>query len=264
MELLKQLRQITGAGMVDCQKALKETNNNLEEAVDLLRKKGIAKASKRTDREANEGVIKVATNEEGTEGYIVEMNSETDFVSRNETFQEFAETVLKVIKETKPQNLEELLAAKMTIGSVQEDLDNLSGTIGEKMSIKRFDIITGSTVTAYSHLGGKIGVLVALDTPGQAELAKEIAMQVAAAQPKYLDSSEVDAGELAREMAIHREQLAKEGKPEEMITKILAGKEARYYSEVCLVDQEYIKEDKQKVKDILGEVKVLKFVNYTF
>lgn len=263
MELIKQLREMTGAGMVDCQKALKEANNDLEAAVDILRKKGIAKAAKRTDRDTNEGVIKVGTNDAGTEAYIVELNSETDFVSRNEKFQEFADNVLALIKNNKPASLEELLSLKMSVGTVQEDLDSLSGTIGEKMSVKRFEIISGETVSAYSHLGGKIGVLIALDKSGQSELAADLAMQVAAASPKYLNSSEVDPEELAREKEIYKEQLIKEGKPEAMIDKILEGKAAKYYSEVCLIDQEYIKDDKKKVKDILGGANILKFVRYS-
>lgn len=263
MELIKQLREMTGAGMVDCQKALKEANNDLEAAVDILRKKGIAKAAKRTDRDTNEGVIKVGTNDTGTEAYIVELNSETDFVSRNEKFQEFADGVLEIIKNNKPASLEELLSLKMSVGTVQEDLDNLSGTIGEKMSVKRFDILSGETVAAYSHLGGKIGVLIALDKAGQTELAADLAMQVAAASPKYLTSSEVDPEELNREKEIYKEQLLKEGKPEAMIEKILEGKAAKYYSEVCLIDQEYIKDDKKKVKDILGGANILKFIRYS-
>ena len=263
MELIKQLREMTGAGMVDCQKALKEANNDLEAAVDILRKKGIAKAAKRTDRDTNEGVIKVGTNDANTEAYIVELNSETDVVSRNEKFQEFADQVLGLIKNNKPANLEELLSLKMSVGTVQEDLDNLSGTIGEKMSVKRFEVVSGETVSAYSHLGGKIGVLIALDKAGQAELAADLAMQVAAASPKYLNSSEVNPEELAREKEIYKEQLIKEGKPEAMIEKILEGKAAKYYSEVCLIDQEYIKDDKKKVRDILGGANILKFVRYS-
>lgn len=263
MELIKQLREMTGAGMVDCQKALKEANNDLEAAVDILRKKGIAKAAKRTDRDTNEGVIKVGTNDAATEAYIVELNSETDFVSRNEKFQEFADQVLGLIKNNKPASLEELLSLKMSVGTVQEDLDNLSGTIGEKMSVKRFEVVSGETVSAYSHLGGKIGVLIALDKSGQTELAADLAMQVAAASPKYLNSSEVDPEELAREKEIYKEQLIKEGKPEAMIEKILEGKAAKYYSEVCLIDQEYIKDDKKKVRDILGGANILKFVRYS-
>jgi len=263
MELIKQLREMTGAGMVDCQKALKEANNDLEKAVDILRKKGIAKAAKRTDREANEGVIKVGISADKTEAYILEVNSETDFVSRNEKFQSLADSILEVIKTQKPANLEALLGLKLTVGTVQEDLDNLSGTIGEKLGVKRFEIIQGATVAAYSHLGGRLGVLIALDCAGKEDVAGELTMQIAAANPKYILSSEVDPGEMEREKEVYKAQLIKEGKPEAMVEKIVEGKMGKYYSEVCLVEQEYIKDEKKKIKDILGGVNVLKFVRYS-
>ncbi|HZJ41524.1 MAG TPA: translation elongation factor Ts, partial [Patescibacteria group bacterium] len=133
----------------------------------------------------------------------------------------------------------------------------------EKMEIKRFAILKGETVAAYSHLGGRIGVLVALDTPGKAELASEIAMQVAASNPKYLKPEEVSAEEIEREKVIYKEQLLKEGKPKEMIDKIVEGKMGKYYSEVCLMEQEFIKEDKKKVKDILAGANVLGFIRYS-
>jgi len=263
MELIKKLRERTGAGMVDCQKALKEANNDLDLAVEILRKKGIAKAAKRGDRETNEGVIKVAINDAKNEAYIIELNSETDFVSRNEKFQEMAEAILENIKTVKPENLEALLASQMNGVAVKDALDNLSGTIGEKMEIKDFAILKGETVGAYSHLGGKIGVLIALDQPGKDELAYELCMQIAAASPKYLVPSEVKTEDLEKEKEIYKEQLAKEGKPAEMLEKIVLGKMGKYYSEVCLLEQEYIKDDKKKVKEILGGVNVLKFIRFT-
>lgn len=263
MELIKKLRSLTGAGMVDCQKALKEADNDLDKAVDILRKKGIAKAAKRTDRDTSEGIIKLAVNEAGNEGYIIELNSETDFVARNEKFQAMADKILEVIKDKKPANLEELLALPLDNLSVNDALKNLSGTIGEKMEINRFAIINGETVAAYSHLGGKIGALVALDQTGKADVAIEVAMQVAASNPKYLKPEEVLAEEIEREKAVYKEQLIKEGKPEAMIEKISEGKMGKYYSEVCLLEQEFIKEDKKKVKDILGDVNVLAFIRYS-
>lgn len=263
MELIKQLREMTGAGMVDCQKALKEANNDLNLAVEILRKKGIAKAAKRTDRDTNEGVVKVSVNASGDEGYILELNSETDFVSRNEKFQSFAESALELLKENRSEDLNALLALKMQDMTVEETLANLSGTIGEKMAIKRFSIIKGATVAAYSHLGGRMGVLVALDQADKKELAMDIAMQVAAANPKYLVPAEVDAVEMAKEKEIYKEQLIKEGKPEAMVDKIVEGKMGKYYSEVCLTEQEFIKDDKKKIKDILGGANILKFVRYS-
>lgn len=263
MELIKQLREMTGAGMVDCQKALKEADNNLEKAVEILRKKGIAKAAKRTDRDTNEGVVKVSVNAEKNEAYILEINSETDFVSRNDKFQGFADSVMELIKAQKPASLEALLGLKLSTGSVQEDLDSLSGTIGEKLSVKRFEILSGASVAAYSHLGGKMGVLVALDTEGKSDLAADLAMQVAASNPKYILPSEVDPTEMAKEREIYKELLIKEGKPEAMVEKIVDGKAGKYYSEVCLTEQEYIKDDKKKVKDILGGASVIKFVRFS-
>ncbi len=263
MENIKQLREMTGAGMVDCKKALDEAGGDLEKAVEILRKKGIAKAAKRTDRETNEGIIIVGTNSEATEAYMVEVNSETDFVSRNEKFQEFGKNVLDIIKNNKPASLEELLALPYESSNVQETLENLSGVIGEKLAIKRLAIVSGESVAAYSHLGGRMGVLVALDQTAKSDLAMDIAMQVAAANPKYLVPAEVSTEELDKEKEIARELLLKEGKPAEMVDKILEGKMGKYYSEVCLTEQEYIKDDKKKVKDILGGVNITKFVRFS-
>lgn len=263
METIKQLREMTGAGMVDCKKALDEAGGDLNKAVEILRKKGIAKAAKRTDREANEGIVVVGTNENNSEGYIVEINSETDFVSRNEKFQNFANDVLNIIKTTKPADLEALLVLPFGESTVKESLENLSGVIGEKLAIKRFAIVSGGTVAAYSHLGGRMGVLVALDQADKIDIAMDVAMQVAAANPKYLVPSEVTAEELEKEKEIGRELLLKEGKPAEMIEKILVGKMSKYYGEVCLTEQEYVKDDKKKVKDILGGASILKFVRFS-
>lgn len=264
MEKIKELREKTGVGIVDCKKALAQAGDDIEKAIEILRKQGIAKAAKRNDRQAAEGIIKVATNETNTEGYIVEVNAETDFVVRNEKFQEFANKILAIIKKLKPKNKEALLALTLEGNKVGEALDNLSGTIGEKLDIKRSDLLTSSgTVAAYSHMNGKIGVLVSLDKPEQRELAKEIAMQVAAANPTYIKPEDVPAEETAKEKEIYREQLLKEGKPENIIDKILIGKIKKYFKEVCLLEQEYIKEEKKQVKDILGDIKVGKFIRYS-
>lgn len=263
MELIKQLREMTGAGMVDCQKALTEAGNDLNKAVEILRKKGILKAAKRLDREANEGVVKVAVSDAKNEAYILELNSETDFVSRNEKFQALADAIMNLVKTDKPADLAALLALPFSGMTVAENIANLSGTIGEKMGLKRFEKISGATVAAYSHLGGRLGVLVALDAAGKEALAMDIAMQVAAANPKYLLPAEVNPEEMAKEQEIYKAQLLKEGKPENMVEKIVAGKMGKYYSEVCLVEQEYIKDDKKKIKDILGGANILKFVRYS-
>lgn len=261
METIKKLREMTGAGMVDCKKALDEAAGDLEKAVEILRKKGIAKAAKRTDREANEGIVVLAA--ESDNGYMVEINSETDFVSRSEKFQDFAKQVLELIKTAKPADLEALMALPLGVSTVKESLENLSGVIGEKLDIKRFAVVSGGSVAAYSHLGGRMGVLVVLDQAGKNDIALDVAMQVAAANPKYLVPAEVSTEELDKEKEIARELLVKEGKPAEMVEKILEGKMSKYYSEVCLTEQEYIKDDKKKVKDILDGAAITKFVRFS-
>jgi len=264
MEQIKQLREKTGAGIVDCKKALEEANGDLEKAVEILRKKGIAKAAKRDGRETNEGIIKVAINEENNEGYIVEVNAETDFVVRNERFENFAEKVLDVVKKNRPNNREELMNLEMDNGTVQENLDNLSGVIGEKLDIKNCAILKSEgTVAAYSHMKGKIGVLVALNKAGEKELAYNIAMQIAATNPRYITPEDVPEQEINKEKEIYREQLKREGKPDDIIEKILQGKIDKYFKEVCLVEQEYIKDDTKRVQDVLADVKVEKFVRYS-
>lgn len=263
MELIKKLRSQTGAGMVDCQKALKEAEGDFEKAVDILRKKGIAKASKREGRDTSEGIVKLAVNADKNEGYMLELNSETDFVARNEQFAMLADSILEVIESNKPADLDALMALPVKDLSVSDTVSNLSGTIGEKMELRRFTILSGETVAGYTHQGGRIGVLIALDTPGQEELAIDVAMHIAAANPQYLKPEDVDSEEVEREKEVYKEQLIKEGKPEAIMDKIITGKMARYYSEICLLEQEYIKDDKKKVKDILGEVNITGFARFS-
>jgi len=264
LETIKILREKSGAGMVDCKKALEESGNDIEKAVEILRKKGIAKAAKRGEREAGEGVIKVDVGQGNKEGYIVEINSETDFVARNEQFQDFANQVMDLIKEKKPNNLDELLSLEMDEMTVKEKLGNLSGVIGEKLDIKKFNILkTEGTIAVYSHMGGKIGVLVSLDKSGENDLAYEIAMQIAATDPKCISPEELAEEDVNKEKEIYKEQLLKEGKPENIIEKIMEGKINKYFEEVCLIKQEYIKEEKKKVEDILGGAKVEKFIRYS-
>ena len=261
METIKKLREKTGAGIVDCKKALEEAGGDLEKAAELLRKKGIAKAAKREDREATEGVVKVGTDDSNTKGYILTLNSETDFVALNEQFQNLAAQIFDLARKQDIKDIDALLEAKMEDGkSVKEAVDMLSGVIGEKLVLSQYNQVSAETVAAYSHMGGRIGVLVGLNQAGKAELATDIAMQIAAANPRYMKRDEVPQEELDKEKEVYREQLLKEGKPAEMIDKILEGKLNKYYEEVCLVDQEYIKDDKKKVKDILDGVEITRFV----
>jgi len=263
MEKIKNLREKTGAGMVDCKKALDETGGDIDKAVEILRKKGIAKAAKREGREASEGVIKLGVNENNTEAYILELSAETDFVAKNDKFQKFADDCLVLIQNNKPKTLEELNNLELDGVNLKDASANFSGTIGEKIEVKRFEILTGATVAAYSHMNGRIGVLISLDKEGQAELAADIAMQIAATDPKYINSQEVPEEDINKEKEIYREQLLKEGKPEKIIDNILKGKIQKYFGEVCLVEQEYIKEDKKKIKDLLGEASIEKFIRYS-
>lgn len=263
MEKIKQLREKTGAGIVDCKNALEEANQDFDEAVEILRKKGIAKAYKRSDKEANEGVVKVATNEDSTKGYIVEFNSETDFVAKNQDFQNFADKVINLVQNKEPADVEELKQLSLDDGTVQEELDNLSGVIKEKLQIGKMETLSGSTVGAYSHMGGKIGVLVALDTADHKDLATDVAMHIAASNPSYIKPEDVPQEEIDKEKEVYREELKQEGKPEDIIEKILEGKINKYYEEVCLLKQEYIKEDKKKVEEVLGDIKVENFLRYS-
>ncbi|MFA5318177.1 MAG: translation elongation factor Ts [Patescibacteria group bacterium] len=265
MEQIKQLRDKTGCGISDCKKALEETGGDIDKAAEVLRKKGIAKAAKRADREASEGIILAAVNENNTEGYMLEVNSETDFVARNEKFQDFANKVFTILKEKKCVSAEELLGADMENSNVKEQLESFSGVIGEKLEIRNAAVIKNEagTVGSYLHMGGKIGILISLNKPGQKELAIDMAMQVAAANPKYLKPEDMPSEELEKEKEIYREQLSKEGKPEEMIEKIIVGKINKYYGDVCLIKQEYIKDDKIKVEEVLGDAKILEYIRFS-
>jgi elongation factor Ts len=265
MEKIKLLREKTGAGMVDCKKALEESGGDIDKAIEYLRKKGIAKAAKRGEREVSEGVVRVKLSADGNEAYILEVNAETDFVAKNERFQNYADELMALIETKKPADMAELMSLPMSVGTALETLGTLSGTIGEKLVVKGFAILSAGegSVAAYSHAGGRIGVLVQFDQKVESELARNIAMHIAASAPKYINPEEVPAAELDKEKEIYAEQLRKEGKPEEMIEKIMGGKVAKYYEEVCLVKQEYIMEDKKKVEAVLGSAKVTKFVRFS-
>ncbi len=264
MEQIKILRERTGAGIVDCKTALTEANGDLDVAVDILRKKGIAKAAKRGDREATEGLVKVAVKSDNSEGYMFEMNAETDFVVRNDQFKEMAEKIMTAVKDKQPATLEEVGALVIDSGTVTESLEHMSGVIGEKIGISRYTRMTSTgTVGSYAHPQGNIGVLIAVNTSNQTELVQNLAMHIAAANPRYLKPEEVDPAELEREKEIYREQLRQERKPEEMIEKILTGKLNKYFEEVCLIKQEYIKDDSKKIQDILNGAEIEGFVRYS-
>lgn len=253
-ELVKELREKTGAGMMDCKKVLTETNGDLEKSTELLRERGIAKAAKKTDRIASEGLVYAYVSEDAKIGALVEVNSETDFVAKNEDFQKFVADIALVIANENPKDVEALLETKSADSTVKEILTDKIATIGENMTIRRFVRYeaTSGIVESYIHGNGKIGVLVELSKP-EKELAKDICMQVAAAKPDYLDRNSVPADIVNKEMEILKVQAVNEGKPAEIAEKIVQGRIGKFYSEVCLVDQTFVKNPDIKISQLLKE-----------
>ena len=261
---VKDLREKTGAGMMDCKKVLTETDGDMEKAIELLRERGIAKAAKKSDRIAAEGLVTAYVLENGKVGAVAEVNAETDFVSKNEEFRTFANDIAKQVAVKNPANVEELLAQTFINDenkTVSEVLTNKIATIGENMSIRRFERFEGEgLVEQYIHGDGKIGVLVELEG-GDTELAKDICMQIAAARPEFLDRESVPAERLAKEMEILKAQAMNEGKPEAIAEKIVQGRVGKFYSEICLVDQAFVKNPDMKVSDLVAS-KNAKIVTY--
>ena len=249
--LVKELREKTGAGMLDCKKALEATNADIEAAIDWLREKGISKAAKKADRIAAEGIASVLI--DGNTAAIVEVNSETDFVAKNEEFKSLVQTILKAIIHSNATTVEELLEEKTEDGStVNELIISKTATIGEKLSLRRFTKLTkndNESFGEYIHMGGKIAVLTLVENT-TSEVAKEISMHAAAMRPLYTKSSEVPTEVLDKEKEIMREQLMNEGKPADKIDNILIGKVKKYYEEVCLENQIFVKAEN---KETVGE-----------
>ena len=264
---VKDLREKTGAGMMDCKKVLTETDGDMEKAIELLRERGIAKAAKKSDRVAAEGLVDAYVTEDGKIGAVVEVNAETDFVAKNDEFKSFVTDVAKQIALTNPTNVEELLAAKSIVEedkTVQEVLTNKIATIGENMSIRRFARYeTTGLVEKYIHGEGKIGVLVELEN-GNSELAKDICMQIAAAKPEFLDRESVPAERVEKEMEILKAQAMNEGKPAEIAEKMVQGRIGKFYGEICLVEQDFVKNPDMKIKQLLESkgAKVIRFARF--
>jgi elongation factor Ts len=258
--LVKELREKTGAGMMDCKKALGETAGDIEAAVDWLRKKGLAAAAKKAGRVAAEGLVGVASS--GTTGVVVEVNSETDFVARNEQFQQFVSAVAQAAL-SGGTDIETLKGVSLGDGkSVDEHLTALIATIGENMTLRRAAglSVTQGVVASYMHSSsapglGKIGCLVALESAADpaklADLGKQIAMHVAAANPQFLDQSSVDSSSLDRERAVLTEQAAASGKPPEVIAKMVEGRIRKYYEEVCLLDQVFVIDGESRISKVV-------------
>ena len=263
--LVKELRERTGAGMMDCKKALTAVEGDMDKAIDFLREKGLAAADKKAGRIAAEGVVGYAISEDGKVGTVVEINCETDFVAKTDGFKELVEKIAAHIVATKPADLEALLASEIEGQTVEALVTAAIAKIGEKISVRRFALYEApeGLVAAYIHGGGKIGVLVKMNG-GSAELGKDIAMHVAAANPSYLERSQVPAAELEHEKEVLSEQARNEGKPEKIIEKMVLGRINKYYKEVCLVDQEFVKDPDQTIAKLLkaNNAEVIEFARF--
>ncbi len=252
--MVKDLREKTGAGMMDCKKVLTETDGDMEKAAELLRERGITKAAKKSNRIAAEGLVVAYVSEDKKTGAVVEVNAETDFVAKNEEFKIFANDIAEQVVKTNPKDVEELLNQKYIKAdkTVSEVLTDKIATIGENMSIRRFVRFTSNgLVEKYIHGEGKIGVLVAMES-GDETVAKDVCMQIAAARPEFLDRNEVPADRVNKEMEILKAQAMNEGKPAEIAEKMVQGRIGKFYGEICLVDQEYVKDPSMKVSDLLS------------
>jgi len=253
---VNKLRQQTGAGMMDCKKALVEANGDFEAAVDYLRKKGAKVAASRQDRDSNEGVIIAKASTDGKLGIVVEVNCETDFVAKNADFVAFAEKIASVALENKPATLEELKALTVDGKVIAELLIEQTGVIGEKIDVSKYEIVTGEKIVAYIHGNYRLGVLVGLsaDAEGVEEAGKDVAMQIAAMNPVAIDKDGVDTHTIERELEIAKEQIRAEGKPEEMVEKIAAGKLNKFYKENTLLNQEFVKDSSKTIAQFLDSV----------
>ena len=256
--MVSELRAKTGAGMMDCKKALTETSGDIEKAVEYLRKKGLSAAAKKADRVAAEGMIVAAG--EGSQAALVEVNAETDFVAKNEAFQAFAKGVAEVVVSSKPADVDALreLAFPGTGRNVAEELTHQIATIGENMSIRRFEVFSTAqgVVSSYIHAGGKIGTMVQLDCASSdekvAELGKQLAMHVAAASPQYLSRDDVPADVVEKEKEIMRVKAKDSGKPDNIIEKIIMGQVNKFFGEVCLLEQAFVIDPDQKVSKVVS------------
>ena len=260
--MVKDLREKTGAGMMDCKKALAATDGDAAKAIDWLREKGISKAEKKAGRVAAEGAVAAYLSQDAKVGVLVEVNCETDFAAGNEQFRSLESKIAKHIADTAPESLDALNDSQLDGKKVSDLVTEATATIGEKISLRRFTRFeTDGRLAAYIHMGGKIGVLVEL-SGGEADLGKDVAMQVAAAAPTAVDRSGVDSEALEHEREVLRKQALEEGKPEKIVEKMVDGRINKFYKEVCLVEQIFVKDSEKTVKDILNGVEVRRFVRY--
>jgi elongation factor Ts len=253
---VNKLRQLTGAGMMDCKKALVEANGDFEGAIDYLRKKGAKVAASRQDRESNEGVVIAKTTTDSKKGIIIELNCETDFVAKNADFIAFAEQIADVAIANSPASLEALVDLEIDGRKIAEHLIDHTGKIGEKIGVSKYEITEAEKVVAYIHGNYRLGVLVGLsaDAAGVEEAGKDVAMQIAAMNPVAIDKGDVDARTIERELEIAKEQIRAEGKPEEMVEKIAQGKLNKFYKDSTLLNQEFVKDSSKNIAQFLDGV----------
>ncbi len=273
---VKTLREKTGCGMMDCKKALTNADGDMDKAIDFLREQGLAKAAKKASRIAAEGVAYATTNADSSVGVVIEVNAETDFVAKNDSFMDFVKACAQTVIDENPADVDALLTLKAagTEQTVAELLQEKIQTIGENIKIRRFERMEGACV-AYVHAGGKIGVLVNFDTDVAVNdefiaYGKDVAMQIAALNTPYLTKDEVPAEVIEHEKEVMRQQVINEGKPEAIAEKIVMGKIGKYYKENCLVDQEFVKDNKLSIKQYTdntakalgGKIEIVKFVRF--
>lgn len=266
---VKRLREITGVGMMDCKKALEESNGDFDAAIEILRKKGQKVAAKRADRDAKEGLVLSRSADEGRLGILVEVNSETDFVSRNEEFGQFASEIADVVLAHKPADMDGLGALVLPSSgrTIDQASTDMTGKIGEKIGVRRFALVEapeGSQVVSYIHSGSRLGVLVVAAGEGAEDAARDVAMQVAAMNPVALSRDEVPQATKEKELEIGRELARNEGKPEQMLDRIAEGKLNRYYKDNVLLEQPFVKDSSLSVEQMLKQkgVKVSRFVRF--
>ena len=261
IELITKLREMTGAGIKDCNNALKEANNDIETAVKILREKGIASAVKRADRAAKQGVVVAKLSEDKKQGVLVELDCETDFVARTDKFKELANNLASFVMKTESQD--NILEQKFDgIQTVQDVIKEAIGTIGENIVLKRTaKFTTTGEIASYIHMNNSLGVLVNFEAPKDVvgseafkNLEKEIAMQIAAVSPLYITREQVPKEKLEEEKAIYVKQLQEEGKPANIIDKIVIGKLNKFYSQICLIEQPYMREEKETIKKVIEKV----------
>jgi elongation factor Ts len=269
--MVKELREKTGAGMMDCQRALSEAGGDMEAAVTILRKKGLSAAAKKASRTAKDGLVALAVAEDGRRAGIVELNCETDFVARTEQYQAFAQALADQLAADGVGDVEKVKAARYVgdpLHTVAEAIGSQIATIGENIVLSRVGFIAagdGMRIGSYLHMGGKIGVLVEASAGADDDTLKDVAMQIAAAEPRYVSREEVPAEVVKEELEIAKAQAAGSGKPAHVIDKIAEGKLGKYYEQTCLVDQAFVKDPEQKVGTMLaarGGVVVKRFLRF--